>query len=97
MPLPPREQEINPNRLVRLRDQAEVLLDWLPLVIPASGDKIQVILFKDSGKYYTEEEWEVTGDTAIGPTVMAMSPNFRRIGNGKVLVPSRYWGFPQLL
>jgi hypothetical protein len=69
--------------------------------------KVKVILFKEFGKYYTEEEWEVPAtvrDTpesrerpAIGPYDMWHSPNFRRIGNGAVLIPSQEpWGYPHL-
>ena len=58
--------------------------------------KAQVILFKESGKYYTEEEWEIPED-AIGPYDMERSPNFRRIGNGAVLVVTQEpWGYPAL-
>lgn len=38
-----------------------------------------VILFKPSGKYYTEEPWRIPED-AIGPYDMQRSPDFRRIG-----------------
>lgn len=56
-----------------------------------------VILFKPSGKYYTEEEWEIPED-AIGPYDMGESPNFRTIGGGPVLVPEQEpWGYPHLL
>ena len=57
----------------------------------------QVILFKDSGKYYTEEWWDIP-DGAIGPHDIERSPQFRRIGNGKVLVETQEpWGFPVLI
>lgn len=65
--------------------------------------KATVILFKDSGKYYTEEEWEFPspqelGRPVIGPYDMGESPDFRRIGEGKVLVVTQEpWGFPHLL
>jgi hypothetical protein len=64
-----------------------------------------VTLFKDSGKYYTGEAWSVPVN-AIGPYDMELSPDFRRIGGGAVLVDSdpageypdaENWGFPQLL
>lgn len=58
-------------------------------------DKAMVILFKPSGKYYTEEWWEVP-DGAIGPYDMDRSPDFRRIAGGPVLVTSQRWGFPHL-
>jgi hypothetical protein len=58
--------------------------------------KVEVILFRASGKYYTEEQWEVPAG-AIGPYDMERSPDFRRIGGGPVLVPSQEpWGFPHL-
>lgn len=58
--------------------------------------KAKVILFKPSGKYYTEEEWGVPAD-AIGPYDMIRSPGFRRIDGGAVLVPDQEpWGYPHL-
>lgn len=59
--------------------------------------KAKVILFRDSGKYYTEEEWRVPED-AIGPQDMERSPDFRRIsGSGAVYVKSQQpWGYPHL-
>ncbi|MER6485730.1 hypothetical protein ABT264_19505 [Streptomyces virginiae] len=58
--------------------------------------KARVILFKPSGKYYTEEEWEIPAD-AIGPYDMRTSPDFRRIADGAVLVDTQEpWGFPHL-
>ena len=71
--------------------------------------KAQVILFKASGKYYTEEEWEIPetvpsdtrpGETrpCIGPYDMLHSPDFRTIGGGPVLVVTQEpWGYPHLL
>lgn len=59
--------------------------------------KVKVILFKSSGKYYTEEEWAVPS-SALGPFDMVDSPDFRRIGDGAVLVESQEpWGYPHLL
>lgn len=56
----------------------------------------KVILFKPSGKYYTEEQWKIPED-AIGPYDMERSLHFHRIGGGAVLVPSQEpWGFPHL-
>lgn len=56
-----------------------------------------VILFKDSGKYYTEETWPIPAD-AVGPWDMERSTGFRRIGGGAVLVPDQEpWGYPFLL
>ena len=58
--------------------------------------KAKVILFKPSGKYYTEEEWEIP-EKAIGPYDMERSPNFRRISGGAVLIDSQEpWGYPHL-
>lgn len=58
--------------------------------------KISVILFKEGGKYYTEEEWEMPVPN-ITPDCMINSPDFRRISNGAVLIPAQEpWGFPHL-
>ena len=55
-----------------------------------------VILFKPSGKYYTEEKWAIP-DGAIGPFDMERSPDWRRIDGGAVLVDSQPpWGYPHL-
>lgn len=59
--------------------------------------KAKVTLFKDTGKYYTEEEWEIPSG-AIGPWDMQFSKDFRRIGNGPILVHTQEpWGYPFLL
>jgi hypothetical protein len=72
--------------------------------------RAKVILFKKSGKYYTEEEWEIPTQVAdysdyrghyirkmIGPYDMRQSPNFRRIDGGAVLVVTQEpWGYPHL-
>lgn len=59
-------------------------------------EKVSVILFKRSGKYYTEEKWRVPAG-AIGPFDMQSSPDFRRIDAGAVLIPAQEpWGFPHL-
>jgi len=56
-----------------------------------------VILFKGTGKYYTEEEWEIPVN-AIGPYDMKNSPNFHRITEGKILVITQEpWNFPHLI
>lgn len=66
-----------------------------------------VLLFKPSGKYYTEEEWEIPESvphyfdgrpvSVIGPYDMCHSPDFRRIGGGAVLVCTQEpWGYPHL-
>lgn len=59
--------------------------------------KVEVELFKDSGKYYTTEEWEIP-ENAIGPYDMKRSKDFRRIsGTGPVLIVAQEpWGFPHL-
>jgi hypothetical protein len=58
--------------------------------------KAKIILFKRSGKYYTEEEWEVP-EGAIGPYDMLRSSDFRRIDCGAVLVETQEpWGYPHL-
>lgn len=59
--------------------------------------KAKVILFKPSGKYYTEEEWEVPDWENWGPHCLSKSPDFRRIGGGAVLVEAQEpWGYPHL-
>lgn len=73
--------------------------------------KAKVILFKASGKYYTEEEWEIPTveelelkqinepypDYIFMPNCMRWSKDFRRIQGGAVLVESQEpWGFPVL-
>ena len=56
-----------------------------------------VVLFKPTGKYYTEEQWRIP-EGAIGPYDMRESPDFRRIsGQGAVLVETQEpWGYPHL-
>lgn len=59
-------------------------------------NEVSVVLFRASGKYYTEETWRVPAD-AIGPYDMDRSPDFRRIDDGAVLVEAQEpWGFPHL-
>jgi hypothetical protein len=59
--------------------------------------KAKVILFKPSGKAYTDEEWRIP-DGAIGPYDMRQSPDFRRIDGGAVLVPVQEpWGYEFLI
>lgn len=71
----------------------------------ASTKTASVTLFKDSGKYYTIEAWKVPVH-AIGPNDMELSPDFRRISGGAVLVDTdaatefqnaENWGFPHLI
>ena len=57
---------------------------------------VRVTLFKESGKFYTEEDWRVP-ENAVGPYDMRRSEDFRRIGNGPVLIPeSSPWGYPHI-
>lgn len=59
--------------------------------------KATVVLFRRSGKYYTEEQWEIP-PMAIGPWDMEHSKDFRRIDGGPVLVSTQEpWGYPFLL
>jgi len=62
-----------------------------------SGERwVNVVLFKPSGKFYTEEPWRIP-DGAISPYDMDRSPDFRRIGGGPVLIESQEpWGYPHL-
>jgi hypothetical protein len=56
-----------------------------------------VILFKPSGKYYTEESWRIP-ENAIGPWTMRRSPDWRCTDGWTVLVVEQEpWGYPQLL
>lgn len=58
--------------------------------------KAKVILFTPSGRYYTEDEWEIPEDS-VGPADMWWSPDFRRIDGGPVLVDTQEpWGYPHL-
>lgn len=66
---------------------------------------VSVILFKDSGKYYSEESWRVPYEP-LDPSEMVNSPDYHRIGNGKVLITSeahdhaskdQNWGYPHLI
>ena len=70
----------------------------------ASTRTATVTLFKDTGKYYTQEAWAVPVH-AILPSDMEMSPDFHRISGGAVLVDTdaapecpeaSNWGFPHL-
>ena len=71
--------------------------NWLGRSGHAEMPKAKVILFKETGKYYTEEEWEIPFG-AIGPYDMLWSKDFRRIGGGPVLVITQEpWGYPHIL
>lgn len=78
-------------------------------VRPAPLTTARVILFKASGKYYTEEAWLIPtldevlagggnrGDATI-PYCMRFSTNFRRIEGGPILVVTQEpWGYPHLI
>lgn len=68
---------------------------------------VSVTLFKESGKYYTSESWRAPEhDGYLDPTDMRKSPDFRRIGDGPVLIEAdphshapedENWGFPHIL
>ena len=74
------------------------------------SETARVILFRRSGKYYTEENWripEVVDDWSehrghytrepLAPYDMGESPDFRRIDQGPVLITSdNPWGYPHL-
>lgn len=60
-------------------------------------EKARVSLFRASGKYYTDEWWDIPAD-AISPADMFRSKDFRRIDGGAVLVEEQEpWGYPHLL
>jgi hypothetical protein len=70
----------------------------------ASTRTATVTLFKDTGRYYTQAAWALPVN-AILPSDMNMSPDFRRIDGGAVLVDAdaapefpgaSNWGFPHL-
>jgi len=77
---------------------------------PPTIERVEVILFKTSGKYYTTEFWRIptlVTDTrpngtifsrpVIGPYDMIQSPDFRRIDGGPVLITSQEpWSYPIL-
>ncbi len=58
---------------------------------------VRVILFKESGKYYTIDEWRIP-DNAIGPYDMINSPDRRHIDKGPSLIEAQEpWGYPHLI
>ena len=72
--------------------------------------KAKVTLFKPSGKFYTDEEWEIPtpeeiverggdrGDQFAPNAAMRYSKDFRRISGGAVLIESQEpWGYPGLI
>jgi hypothetical protein len=58
--------------------------------------RAHVLLFKPSGKFYTEEDWRIPADRPRLPSDMLHSPDFRRIAGGPVLVEGEPWGYPHL-
>lgn len=68
---------------------------------------VSVVLFKDSGKYYASESWRApVNEGYLDPSQMVDSPDFRRIGEGKILILSEphnhapydeNWGYPTLI
>ncbi|WPH57773.1 hypothetical protein [Mycobacterium phage WXIN] len=102
-------QALSPSSEIRVGDKATLMgmptevvdlppgLAYVGRRVDTSTPKVEAILFKDSGKFYTEERWRIP-DKAITPHDMERSPDFRRIGNGRVLIPSQEpWGYPCLL
>lgn len=57
-----------------------------------------VILFRESGKYYTEEDWEIP-ENAISPSDMTRSKDYRRLSDGGavLVITQEPWGFPFLI
>lgn len=75
----------------------EDLIQDLRRLIGPAPTTARVVLFKPSGKRYTEEDWAIPAG-AIGPHDMRDSPDFRRIDGGPVLVESQDpWGYPFLI
>lgn len=69
----------------------------MAVTVTRTWTKARVILFKDSGQYYSADYWEIP-EGAIGPWDMERSEDFRRIGNGAVLIETQEpWGFPWLV
>lgn len=85
--------------MVEELSRAEVMLDnqLAPDSFAVAKPTVQVHLFRKSGKWYTDERWRIP-EGAIGPSDMERSPDFRRIDDGPVLVPSQEpWGFSALI
>jgi len=59
---------------------------------------ITVHLCKPSGKYYTTEKWRLPAVTTTGPRAMRLSPDYRTIAGGPVIVPTQKpWGYPEVI
>lgn len=62
--------------------------------VPATA---RVVRIKDSGKYYTEEEWRIP-ENAFFPRSMANSPDARLENGGIYIVPAQYpWGYEEMI
>lgn len=69
----------------------------MAVTVTQTWNAAKVIRFKESGKYYDEDYWDIPED-ARGPFDMRNSKDFRRIGKGAVLVPTQEpWGYPFLI
>lgn len=85
-----------PGNDMRLRDIEMCRRDDVEVLKGSSEPRATVILFKPSGKYYTEDHWRIPAE-AIGPYDMSSSPDFKRIAEGPVLVITQDpWGYPHL-
>lgn len=62
--------------------------------VPATA---RVVRIKDSGKYYTEEEWRIP-ENAFFPRSMADSPDARLDDGSIYVVPAQYpWGYEEII
>ena len=62
--------------------------------VPATA---RVVRIKDSGKYYTEEQWRIP-ENAYYPRNMAKSPDARLEDGGIYFVPAQYpWGYEEII
>lgn len=62
--------------------------------VPATA---RVVRIKDSGKYYTEEEWRIP-ENAHCPRDMADSPDARLDDYSIYVVPAQYpWGYEEII
>lgn len=69
----------------------------MSITVTKTWGAAEVELFKESGKYYTTEYWDIP-EGAIGPFDMRNSQDFRRIEGGAVLIPTQEpWGYPHLI
>ncbi|MCA1806267.1 MAG: hypothetical protein LC687_00080 [Actinobacteria bacterium] len=58
---------------------------------------VKVTIFKESGKYYTEERWAIP-EGAIAPYDMDKAPEAQKWKGWQILVNSQEpWGYPHLL